>query len=172
MKWRGKRGFTLVELMVAVMIIAMLTIVTVSQFQTARKKAKDVQRKGDLNALSKALQMYFADYGVFPPADGGNLGLVGSEWGGTFVDSSVPPYVYMKKLPKENYLVNKPYCYKVSVDRKKYALFAQLENWSDKECDRNLDGDNNDETMDCDGVSYCYVVQSPNATVETDGTLN
>ena len=168
-------GFTLVELMVTIMIISILTVITVSQFQTAKKKANDAQRKGDLNALNKALQMYYADYGVFPAASnmaiGGSLGLTGAYWGGTFQDSGVPPYVYMKKLPRENYQTTKPYCYKVSADFKQFALFAQLENWTDKECDRDIDGVSNDTTMNCGGGLYCYEIHSPNATVSTNGTL-
>jgi prepilin-type N-terminal cleavage/methylation domain-containing protein len=62
----GRQGFTLIELLVVITIISILSIITFSQFQTAKKKANDVARKGDLNALVKSLQMYYADYGVFP----------------------------------------------------------------------------------------------------------
>jgi type II secretion system protein G len=151
-----KKGFTLVELLVVITIISLLTVITVSQFQTAKKKSNDVARKGDLNAVSKALQMYFNDYGVFPATDV-------IVWGGTFEDSSVnPAYVYMKKLPRENYTTAKPYCYKTSADLKKYAIFAQLENTVDKECAN---------TYMCNGVSYCYGIVSPNSGLNNDGSL-
>ena len=150
---KGKSGFTLIELMVVITIISLLTIVTVSQFQTAKKKANDVARKGDINAVSKSLQMYFNDYGFFPAVNQIDL-----TTGATFEDGSVsPPYVYMKKLPKENFLAAYPYCYKISADGKKYGLFAQLENTEDKECKGIVNT--------CGGRNYCYGVVSPNTSL-------
>ena len=144
-----KKGFTLIELLVVIAIISILTIVTVSQFSTAKKKANDVARKGDLNAVSKALQMYYTDYGVFPPVDK-------ISWSSSFTDTG--GYVYMKVLPVENF-TNIPYCYKISQDGKKYALFANLENTTDKEC-----------TVDAYSCgnrvnAYCYGITSPNTNL-------
>src|SRR5665648_524409 len=102
-----KKAFTLVELLVVISIMAILTMVTVSQFRTARKRANDVARKGDLNAVAKALQLYFADYGVMPDMDkpeGGQIkvGSLVSAWGSEFKDGTTPAYIYMIKLPIEN----------------------------------------------------------------------
>lgn len=173
---KNKNGFTLVELLIVISIISILTVITVTQFQTAKKKANDVARKGDLNAVSKALQMYFTDYGVFPPASGATGGSIGlnqsSFWGGVFEDQTVnPSYVYMKKLPVENVSANPPYCYKVSVDLKKFALFAQMENLVDKECDRNNNNLADDSTYTCGGRNYCYAVTSPNTSLSSEGNL-
>ena len=155
----GRQGFTLIELLVAISIISILTIITVSQFQGAKKKANDVARKGDLNSTSKALQMYYTDYGVFPAP---SSYAVPNGWGGTFQDVATPPYVYMKKLPIENYLTAKPYCYVTKDLNKKYALFAQLETTTDKECAA--------PAYTCNGVAYCYGVTSPNTSLtEMDG---
>ena len=161
------KGFTLIELLVVMTILAILTMVTMAQFQTAKKKANDVARKGDLNAVSKALQMFFNDYGYFP---------LESEivFGGTFEDDSAsPPYVYMKRMPRENVANGKPYCYKVSADRKKYALYAQLENYVDKECDRNGNNIADDTTYMCGtpSVAYCYGITSPNTSLNSSGDL-
>ena len=97
-----KRAFTFVELLVVIAIMGILTVIAVSQFQGAKKKANDVSRKGDLNGVSKALTMYFADYGKFPEASSnGNIMLNGEDvkWGEGFIDNG---YVYSKILPKEN----------------------------------------------------------------------
>lgn len=176
-----RRGFTLVELLVVIAIMSILTMVTVSQFQTAKRKANDVARKGDLNAVSKALQLYFTDYGFFPKATTGGatslegeIGLNGSSmWGGTLEDQTVnPAYVYMKKLPKENNTGLPAYCYKVDslTNPKKFALYAMLENTVDKECDRNGDGVA-DTTYACGGRSYCYFTTSPNTDLNINGDL-
>ena len=131
-------GFTLVELLVVIAIMSILTIISVSQFQTAKKKANDVARKGDLSGVSKALQLYFTDFGVFPamsdPA-GGKLvvGGVPIEWGSEFKDGS--NYTYMKKMPIENVFGMPPYCYKVDATLKKFALYTKLQNTADSQCD-------------------------------------
>ena len=143
-----KKGFTLVELLIVIAIMGILTSITVAQFVTAKKKANDVARKGDLNATSKALQMYFNDYGKFPD----QAAIV---WGTVFQDSATPPYVYMAKLPKENYTTT-PYYYQVSADGKKYALFAKLENIVDRECTG---------SYVLNTKTYCYAITSPNTSL-------
>ena len=162
---KRKNGFTLVELLVVISIMSILTIITVSQFETARKKARDVQRKADLSSLSRALQMYYTDYGVFPNVVDG-IGISEAPWGGTFQDAS--GYVYMKVMPKENSDSTHPFCYKVDALKKKMALFSILENTADKECDHNGDGVCNDlDAVTCNGKNYFYYITSPNAAVDT-----
>jgi len=162
-----KGGFTLIELLVVMAIMSILVVISVSQFQTAKKKGNDVARKSDLNGVSKALQMYFADYGVMPSvSDDGKIvvGGVAVDWGGEFKDGD---YVYMKVMPKENSLSLPPYCYKTDTGLKKYALFAQLENTVDKECDGH--------TYTCEnGTSnktYCFAYVSPNTSLLPNGDL-
>jgi len=149
------RGFTLVELLIVIAIMGILSSVTVGQFVTAKKKANDVARKSDLNGVSKALQMYFADYGKMPEVSAIN-------WGEEFKDGD---YVYMKVLPRENNINPNwpPYCYKT--DGKKYALFAQLENTGDKDCTGKYD---------CGGLVgvYCFSFVSPNTSLKSDGSFN
>lgn len=167
-------GFTLVELLIVIAIMGLLTAISVTQFQTAKKKANDVARKGDLNAVSKALQMYFADYGKMPDASATGeivIGGVGISWGGEFKDSS--NYIYMKQLPVENKKGAPPYCYKTnSPTNKAYALFALLENGVDGQCDRNKDG-TPDITYDCGGYTdtYCFAYYSPNISLDNDGNF-
>ena len=157
-----KGGFTLIELLVVMAIMSILVVISVSQFQTAKKKGNDVARKSDLNGVSKALQMYFADYGVMPSVTDGKINNV--DWGGEFKDGD---YVYMKVMPKENSLSLPPYCYKTDASLKKYALFAQLENTVDKECDGH--------TYTCEnGTSnktYCFAYVSPNTSLLPNGDL-
>jgi type II secretion system protein G len=162
-----KKAFTLVELLVVITIMSILTIVTVSQFQTAKKKANDVARKGDLNAVAKALQMYYADYGEMPSASAtGQIEVVAGspiDWGSEFSDRS--GYIYMKILPRENKLTT-PYCYKTSADKKSYALFAMLENTQDIQCI-------NGATYRCgnNGKQYCFAYASPNISLDEEGDI-
>jgi type II secretion system protein G len=162
-----KRGFTLVELLIVIAIMGILTSITVSQFITAKKKANDVARKSDLNGISKALQMYFTDYGKMPAmsVDGKGKIMINSNtlnWGDEFKDGD---YVYMIKLPKENNSAMAPYCYKTDSEKKKYALFAQLENTGDKECVGKYKCGN-----DIVGI-YCFSYVSPNTSLDVNGNL-
>lgn len=162
-----KQGFTLVELLIVISIMSILTVITVSQFTTARKRARDVARKGDLNSLSKALMSYYADYGKFPPAVG--VGISGAAWGGEFADSG---YVYMKVVPQENMFPTVPqYCYVVSADQKKFGLFAMLEVTTDSDC-KTTGSPAVGLYSHCGGKKYCYAVVSPNITVNDLGSTN
>lgn len=155
-----KRGFTLVELLVVIAIISILTIITVGQFQTARKKANDVARKGDLSALSKALILYYTDLNKFPTV--ADLPLTS---GAEFKDGT---YTYMKVTPKEKYLTNYPFCYIVDADKKKFALLAMLENTVDSDC--KMTGDNGFYTIAaCGSRKYCYAITSPNTSLDANG---
>ena len=172
---KAKNGFTLIELLVVVAIISILTLVTVSQFQTARKKANDVARKGDLSALAKALEMYYADYGKFPISDNGlikvtdNNGGKDIPWGGEFSDNSNPSYVYMKTTPQEKILAATfPYCYVADAGGTKFGIFAMLENTTDSQCSTTVVAGNTvGSYVHCGGKTYCFAYVSPNI-VATD----
>jgi prepilin-type N-terminal cleavage/methylation domain-containing protein len=56
-----QKGFTLIELLVTMGIIAVLTGMAVFNFNQARARARDVQRKSDLSQIAKALELYRND---------------------------------------------------------------------------------------------------------------
>lgn len=60
------RGFTLVELLVVVAIIALLASVVMAGMSQAQQKSRDARRLEDINSLSKALLMYQVGKGHFP----------------------------------------------------------------------------------------------------------
>jgi prepilin-type N-terminal cleavage/methylation domain-containing protein len=162
-----RKAFTVVELIIVIIIMSVLGVITALQFVNARQKANDVSRKGDLNAVSKALNLYFADYGKMPIADSKGQIIVGKnalDWGKEFSDAS--GYVYLKQLPKENKKNYPQYCYKVSNDGKSYALFAMLENKGDEQC---IDG----ATYDCGGMvnAYCFAYYSVGVNLDKDGNI-
>lgn len=154
---KKRNGFTLVELLIVIAIMSILTIITVSQFNTARKKARDVSRKSDLNSVSKAIALYYSDYGWFPTEDKLN-----TKWGQEFSDDG---YVYMKVLPKENQGGWPGYCYVVADDQKSYAIFTALENTTDADC-------KNPGYKHCGNQNYCFSVTSPNVEAGSFQTLN
>jgi prepilin-type N-terminal cleavage/methylation domain-containing protein len=62
----NKKGFTIIEILVTVSIIAILTAVTIGSFGPAREKSRDSQRQTDLRTVEAALALYKNKYGVYP----------------------------------------------------------------------------------------------------------
>lgn len=56
-----KSGFTLIEMMVVVLIIALLATMILVESSYARKKSRDLQRMADLTRFAGALENYYAD---------------------------------------------------------------------------------------------------------------
>lgn len=69
-----KIGFTLVELLVVISIIATLTAILLPNLMGAREKASDVQRKQDMVAMKNALRLFYNDTQNYP-VTGTNLGV-------------------------------------------------------------------------------------------------
>lgn len=59
-------GFTLVELLVVIAVLATVIGLSLPNFLGARARARDTRRKGEMNQLRTALQLYFNDYKSFP----------------------------------------------------------------------------------------------------------
>jgi len=63
------KGFTLVELLVVMAILGVLVTLIGTAFRTAQARGRDVQRKSDLKQIANALELFFNDYGFYPPGD-------------------------------------------------------------------------------------------------------
>ena len=62
-------GFTLIELMVVVAIIAILTTIGVGGYANAMRRGRDSRRRSDIQALSQALTLFRMDWGYFPSVE-------------------------------------------------------------------------------------------------------
>lgn len=69
---RYKKGFTLIELLVVIAIIGLLASIVLINLNKVRAKARDGKRLSDMNAIIKALEMYYDDNEIWPArtADG------------------------------------------------------------------------------------------------------
>lgn len=65
-KTTNQKGFTLIELMVAIAIIAILAAVGLVVYSTAQKSARNSRRLQDLQALKTALEVYKSSTGSYP----------------------------------------------------------------------------------------------------------
>lgn len=57
----GRRGFTLVELLVVVAIIAVLSVIGITIFTNVQRNARDAKRRADIDAISKSLETHYND---------------------------------------------------------------------------------------------------------------
>ena len=69
-------GFTFIELLVVVTIIAVLTAVAMVSYVSTNKKSRDTKRKADLQEMRSALEIVRAECGSYPSGDIYNLGIV------------------------------------------------------------------------------------------------
>lgn len=136
-------GFTLLELLVVIAIIGILTTLLFANFNAARQRGRDAQRKADLRNLQTALRIYYNDNGGFPGSNGSpNYQIMGCgskaqrtacSWGGAWITAE--NQTYMSVLPKDpldqvNSTVN-DYRYESTGAGDDYILRACLENKSD-----------------------------------------
>jgi prepilin-type N-terminal cleavage/methylation domain-containing protein len=67
LRFRNPKGFTLIELMVVVLILALLASLAIPKFNDMVKKAREAQVKGHLAHMRSGMTIYYADTdGLFP----------------------------------------------------------------------------------------------------------
>lgn len=57
----ARKGFTLIELLVVISIIAILSVVGITVFTGVQKSARDVKRRGDIDAIASAMEVHKGD---------------------------------------------------------------------------------------------------------------
>ena len=84
----SKKGFTLVELLVALSILAIIMAVVLANMSDAKKKARDTQRMSDMQQLAIAFRVYKDFNSAYPVYDNGEV--IGDASG---VDPLLTPYI-------------------------------------------------------------------------------
>lgn len=69
---KGKKigGFTLLELLVVIAIISIIASIVFASLNSARQKARDARRVGDLGEIRKAIEIYITANGRLPGSSG------------------------------------------------------------------------------------------------------
>ena len=62
----GKKGYTLLELMIVVAIVGILVTLAIPSFQQSAMKAKEAALKQNLFTMRGVLDQYYADRGDYP----------------------------------------------------------------------------------------------------------
>ncbi len=60
------KGFTIIELLIVIVVIAILATLVIVTFTGIQQKARDSQRQTDVNALDSHVEAYFASNGNYP----------------------------------------------------------------------------------------------------------
>jgi general secretion pathway protein G len=99
-----RNAFTLIELLLVLVILAVLAAVVVPRFSSRRKQANETAAKTQISAFETSLNQFEIDCGRFPTTDEGLDALVTNKanldgWN-----------QYMKKVPADPW--GKPYIYR------------------------------------------------------------
>lgn len=132
-----KKGFTLVELVFVIAIIALLSTIILASLTKATSLGRDAKRRSDLDAVATALELYYQDNGTYPI---GNC--ISSPWWGCWGsagESRLLPATYIPTMPQDPTFYDsggacgshgdpsKLYSY-YSADGQNYVLTAHMEN--------------------------------------------
>lgn len=63
---KTQKGFTIIELLIVIAIIAILAGLVLTNFQGAQARARDTHRVTDMNSLHSHLEVYFNEHGAYP----------------------------------------------------------------------------------------------------------
>lgn len=66
---RQSKGFTIVELLIVIVVIGILAGLVITTFVGVQQKARDSERKTDINGLHAQVEAYYAQNGFYPTAD-------------------------------------------------------------------------------------------------------
>jgi prepilin-type N-terminal cleavage/methylation domain-containing protein len=65
----GERGFTMIEILVVLLIIAVLAMIAIPLFVNQRSKAHDAEAKTAVTVAAGAMEVYHQDHNTFAGAD-------------------------------------------------------------------------------------------------------
>lgn len=115
-------AFTLIELLISIAIVIMLTMIAMISWRNHINKARDAQRKADLERISVAFEEYFSDNECYPEST------ILQNCGGTELDP------YLSSIPCDP-VFHVPYCYIPDTDSPtcymNYRILAPLGNRTD-----------------------------------------
>jgi general secretion pathway protein G len=61
-----EKGFTIVELLIVIVVIAILAALVLNTFAGVQQRARDTERTTDIKAIASQLEVYYADNGNYP----------------------------------------------------------------------------------------------------------
>ncbi len=129
-RFSSRKGFTLIELMIVIAIIAILAAILVPNFIRARAQGQLTSCKSNLKNIGTALEMYATD----------NLGRYpgGSAAGAKLTTADGGQQAYLKTIPSCPSAGNVTYMYTVSSNPDVYTLYCGGTNHTAAGCQKNF----------------------------------
>lgn len=165
----SKAGFTLIELMVTIVIIAILASVGFATYSSAQKSGRISKRIQDLQAIQTAVEAYHTATGYYPKAQGSGAGpyvglCITSTSAGALSNASVnPPFVptYMPSIPLDpsgNAGGSSPcYMYESDTNGTEYKIWTNVPSSEMGTADYAIQMNMIDPNRDGDGTVNCTV---------------
>lgn len=153
----SRKGFTLIEILIVVAIIAILASVVLVGLGPTQQQGRDARRISDLAEVQNGLQLYFNKCGYFPGAAQANAcgaysanntwaGMSGALTGSNLSIASVP----------NDPTSGKAYLYGAAAGGTSYTLGAILENTTNPALNTDIDGTSNG--VACADPTYCVTL--------------
>ena len=103
-----RRGFTIVELLIVIVVIAILAAITIVAYTGIQERARFSAMRSDISNINKAIQLYYADNGSYPITP--NTTACNGNWcgwdqvtGDAFIPGLSPEYIAtIPQLPTAN----------------------------------------------------------------------
>lgn len=102
---KNKSGFTIIELLIVIVVIAILAAITIVAYNGIQQRARDAQRQSDIKTIVKVLELYYTENGYYPNRNTYTPGstLINSGWSttadGSWTNLAQVLGAYAKNLP-------------------------------------------------------------------------
>lgn len=134
-------GFTLIELIIVVAIIALLVSIALAALGEARVNSRDTTRIQQANEILKAMELYYTERGLYPDDRPGGAGP--QIYTPVQLETVTGLSDYLRTFPTDpGYPPSQGYHYCASGDRQSMALLVNTEN-------------------DKGGTEYCVISRGP-----------
>ena len=120
-RFKVNLGFTLLELVVVMAVIALLSTIGLNSYGAVQKRARDAKRKTDIRAVQSALEQYYSACGYNYPPPVGNFY--------NSINCASPPISIMPTVPIDPKPPTLYYCQPpmTNCTNSRYTICAALE---------------------------------------------
>ncbi len=72
--WASKKGFTIIELLVVIVVIGILSSITIVTYSGIQQRSRDSRRDSDTTQIRIAIEKFHSENSMYPASCGDNFG--------------------------------------------------------------------------------------------------